>query len=117
MFVNFRRYVRSHELATRTLRLAEKYVQSDSWKNAEYVAFHDIMLTNETDCLPVENILNLFNLFFIREVMDWLENTADRLTKAAVSESAPSNVLKRLIKTVQEDFMTRKNVSNNQKAE
>ncbi|ODM98675.1 Translation initiation factor eIF-2B subunit beta [Orchesella cincta] len=72
------RYVRSHELATRTLRLAEKYVQSDSWKNAE-------------------------------EVMQWLENTADRLTKAAVSESAPSNVLKRLIKTVQEDFMTRKN--------
>lgn len=43
--------------------------------------------------------------------MQWLETTADRLNKAAVSESTPSNMLKRLIKTVQEDFMTRKNVS------
>lgn len=42
--------------------------------------------------------------------MQWLKDTAERLNKAAVSETAPSNVLKRLIKTVQEDFMTRKNV-------
>jgi len=37
-----------------------------------------------------------------------LDSTADRLTNAAVSETAPANIIKRVVKTVQEDFATRK---------
>jgi hypothetical protein len=43
--------------------------------------------------------------------LKWLDVTSVRLRKAAVSESAPSNMVQRLIKIIKEEFLARKKVN------
>ncbi|OXA59036.1 Translation initiation factor eIF-2B subunit beta [Folsomia candida] len=46
------------------------------------------------------------------EVLRWLKNTSERLTNAAISESASSNMIHRLIKIIQEEFAAKKKIEN-----
>lgn len=57
--------------------------------------------SRHTSCLQI---------MYYREVLTWLRNTSERLTNAAISESASSNMIQRLIKIIREEFSAKKQV-------
>lgn len=46
----------------------------------------------------------------LRDVLEWLKSTSERLSNAAVSESASKNMIQRLIRIIMEEVLGKRKV-------